>query len=60
MKIVISVESLDPPLGRVTTVPGDPAETGDGGDGVEFVGWLGLLRLLDELIGQPGRAPEIP
>jgi hypothetical protein len=58
MKIVISVESLDPPLGRVTTVPGELAETGD--EGLEFVGWLGLLRVLDELIGQPGRAPDPP
>jgi len=60
MKIEIIVDSLDPPLGRITCQAGDTPTPGDGGRGVEFVGWLGLLRVLDDLIGAPGRSPEPP
>jgi hypothetical protein len=60
MKIVITVDSLDPPLGCVTSCVNYQAEAEDGERGVEFVGWLGLLRVLDELIGQPGRSPDPP
>lgn len=54
MKIEITVESLDPPLGWITCLADDGREPGVGERGVEFVGWLGLLRVLDELIGAPG------
>ena len=57
MKIEITVESLDPPLGWITSQPDDRPEVGESDRGVEFVGWLGLLRVLDDLIGAPGRPP---
>jgi hypothetical protein len=60
MKIVITVESMDPPLGCVTSCVDEQATPGDPADGVEFVGWLGLLRVLDELIGREGREPDWP
>ena len=60
MKIVITVESLDPPLGCVTSSTDDLEKSGEIGGGVEFVGWLGLLRVLDDLIGRPGRSPTSP
>ena len=44
MKIVITVESLDPPLGCVTSSTDDLEKSGEIDGGVEFVGWLGLLR----------------
>ena len=55
MKIEITVESLDPPLGWIMCQPDGRPEVGEGDRGVEFVGWLGLLRVLDDLIGAPGR-----
>jgi hypothetical protein len=53
MKIVISVESLDPPTGRVSCRAGGRPVLGGSDEGVEFAGWLGLLRILDDLIGEP-------
>ncbi len=60
MKIEITVDSLDPPLGWITSRPDDGPPPGDNDRGVEFVGWLGLLRVLEDLIGAPGRAPDPP
>ena len=60
MKIEITVESLDPPLGWITRRADDGPEPDEGERGVEFVGWLGLLRVLDDLIGAPGRSPDPP
>jgi hypothetical protein len=60
MKIEITVESLDPPAGWITCRAADPAQPDDGERGVEFVGWLGLLRVLDDLIGAPGRSSDPP
>jgi hypothetical protein len=56
MKIEITIDSLDPPLGWVIC-RAEVAPTPDEDErGVEFVGWLGLLRVLDDLIGAPGRS----
>ena len=61
MKIEITVESLDPPLGLGHVSPGRPAGgRGEGDRGVEFVGWLGLLRVLDDLIGAAGPPCDPP
>jgi hypothetical protein len=60
MKIEITVDSLDPPLGWVRRRAEDPAQPGDTDLTVEFVGWLGLLRVLDDLIGAPGQPPDPP
>ena len=58
MKITISVESLEPPTGRVACRSGGRQVLGGSDEGVEFAGWLGLLRILDDLIGEPGRLPD--
>lgn len=60
MKIEITVESLDPPLGWITCQPDGRSEVGEGDRGVEFVGWLGLLRVLDDLIGCSGPPRDPP
>lgn len=60
MKIEITVESLDPPLGRITCRADDRPSSGEAERGVDFVGWLGMLRVLDDLIGAPGRSPAPP
>ncbi len=60
MKIEITVESLDPPLGWITSRADDQPSPAAGERAVEFVGWLGLLRVLDDLIGAPGRSPDPP
>jgi len=60
MKIEITVDSLDPPLGRITCRADDGPTPGQQEERVEFVGWLGLLRVLDDLIGAPGRSPDLP
>ena len=58
MKIEISVESMDPPTGRVSCRASGRPVLGGSDDGVEFSGWLGLLRILDDLIGEPRRPPD--
>ncbi len=60
MKIEITVNSLDPPLGWITCRADDRPTPGKGERAFEFVGWLGLLRVLDDLIGAPGQSPDPP
>lgn len=57
MKIEITVTSLDPPLGWITCRADEQPTLPKGDRALEFVGWLGLLRVLDDLIGAPGRSP---
>lgn len=61
MDILISLDSLDPPVGRLRVTSGP--RSGVGGMGNEesrFTGWLGLLRALYEVTGPDGAhaAPE--
>ena len=52
MEILISLDAVEPPAGRVRLVPDRAlAAEDDIYKGVEFVGWLGLLRALDGVIG---------
>ena len=52
MEVRISLETLDPPVGRVRVIPGsDDAE-------LRFTGWLGLLRVLYQVMGSPGAGPH--
>jgi hypothetical protein len=60
MKIEITIDSLDPPLGWISRRADEQPNPGEGERGVEFVGWLGLLRVLDDLIGAPGRSTDPP
>ena len=47
MEVRISLDTLDPPAGRVRVMPGsDDAE-------MYFTGWLGLLRVLYQVTGSP-------
>ena len=52
MEILISLDAVEPPAGRVRRVADRAFAADDDNDkGVEFVGWLGLLRALDGVIG---------
>jgi len=47
VEVRISLDTLDPPAGRVRVMPGsDDAE-------MYFTGWLGLLRVLYQVTGSP-------
>ena len=52
VEVRISLDTLDPPVGRVRVIPGsDDAE-------LRFTGWLGLLRVLYQVMGSPGAGPH--
>ena len=56
MELLIEVDELAPPTGRVTHVR-DP-RAGDGlPDQLIFSGWLGLLRALSQSIGDGAMKP---
>ena len=58
MEILISLDRVEPPAGRVRLVAGhDLTCRGEEGEGVGFAGWLGLLRALYEAIGSRGERP---
>jgi hypothetical protein len=58
VEILIQMDRVDPPVGRVSIVAG-----ADGGPGPQtgetpFTGWLGLLRALYEATGAPLARPD--
>ena len=54
MEIRISLDSIDPPVGRFQVLPGAGAGNGQlAGREFRFAGWLGLLRALYEVTGSP-------
>ena len=62
VEILISLDTIDPPVGqlRVTSGPGSAPGRG-GGKEFCFTGWLGLLRALYEVTGSPaGGSPANP
>jgi len=60
MKILISLDSTDPPSGQVELVrDDDPAPRRERAAGLDFAGWLGLLRVLDDVLGSAGERPAV-
>jgi hypothetical protein len=59
MEILIHLDRVEPPAGRLRLLPEseEPPGAGDG-DGIGFAGWLGLLRALDEVIGPSDERPS--
>ena len=58
MKILISLDSPDPPAGYVQLViDDDPIAQRERAAGIDFAGWLGLLRVLDDVLGSDGECP---
>jgi hypothetical protein len=64
VEIRLSLDTVDPPAGRLRVLPG-PGEPGGPGAGnggpaareAGFCGWLGLLRALYEVTGSPASWP---
>jgi hypothetical protein len=50
VEIRVTLDSVDPPAGRLRVVSGAGHAGGEQGD-VSFVGWLGLLRALSVVTG---------
>jgi len=50
VEILVILDSIDPPAGRLRVVSGAGQAGGGQGD-VSFVGWLGLLRALSVVTG---------
>jgi len=58
VEILICLDTVDPPAGRLRVVPGPGAAPRRGQDeGLRFTGWLGLLRVLYEVTGSPAVGP---
>ena len=54
VEIVISLDAIDPPVGRLRVTSGPGSAPGRGEDKeFRFTGWLGLLRALYEVTGSP-------
>ena len=62
VEILVSLDSLDPPVGRLRVTSGPGSAPGHlGNEDFCFTGWLGLLRALNEVTGMPaGPSPEEP
>jgi hypothetical protein len=61
VEILISLDTTDPPVGKLRVTPGPGSAPGRGGDKeFRFTGWLGLLRALYEVTGSPGGGPAEP
>ena len=62
VEIVISLDAIEPPVGRLRVVSGPGSALGRGEDGeFRFTGWLGLLRALYEVTGaSAGGSPADP
>lgn len=58
VEIVISLDAIEPPVGRlrVDSGPGSVSGRGDAGE-FRFTGWLGLLRALYEVTGASADGP---
>ena len=54
MEILISLDTIDPPVGHLRVTPGPGPAPGHGDKELRFTGWLGLLRALYEVTGSPG------
>ncbi|MGA8245568.1 MAG: hypothetical protein WB797_01545 [Nocardioides sp.] len=51
MRILVSLDTLDPPAGRIQVLGDRPRPAGQGEyHQVEFVGWLGMLHTLNAAI----------
>lgn len=58
VEIVISLDAIDPPVGRLRVASGPGSAPGRGDDGeFRFTGWLGLLRALYEVTGASAGGP---
>ena len=64
VEIHLSLDTIDPPAGRLRVLPGPggPGGPGAGNGGpaareARFCGWLGLLRALYEVTGSPASWP---
>jgi hypothetical protein len=54
VEILISLATIDPPVGLLRVTSGAGAAPGPGEDReLRFTGWLGLLRALYEVTGSP-------
>ena len=53
VEILMSLDAIDPPVGRLRVVPGPGPAPGQGDWELRFTGWLGLLRALYEVMGSP-------
>ncbi len=60
VEILISLDTIDPPVGQLRVTSGPGSVLGRGEDKkFRFTGWLGLLRALYEVTGASG-APRTP
>ena len=58
VEILICLDTIDPPAGRLRVVPGPGTAPSRGqNEGLRFTGWLGLLRVLYEVTGSPVPGP---
>jgi hypothetical protein len=58
MEIRISLDPVEPPVGRLRVVPSpEEASRPGAGEEVPFTGWLGLLRALYQVVGPPDDHP---
>jgi hypothetical protein len=53
VEILISLDALDPPAGRLRVMPGPATEE------LRFSGWLGLLRVLYDVTGADAAARDL-
>jgi hypothetical protein len=53
VEILISLDALDPPAGRLRVMPGPVTEE------LRFSGWLGLLRALYDVTGADAAARDL-
>lgn len=62
VEIVISLDAIEPPVGRLRLASGPGSAAGRGDDKeFRFTGWLGLLRALYEVTGaSAGGSPADP
>lgn len=58
VEILISLSTIDPPVGHLRVTSGADPAPGHGQDReCRFTGWLGLLRALYEVTGSPSNGP---
>jgi len=58
VEIWIQMDTVDPPAGRLSVIPGAGRGSGRLAGEILFTGWLGLLHALDEVtrasVAEPG------